>query len=45
MNLKSLKISLGPSDTSFISLENYILEYININSPVFDENFYLVICK
>ncbi len=39
MNLKSLKISLGPSVTSYTSLEKYILEYININSPVIDEKF------
>ena len=38
-NLTSLKISLGVSVVSYISLEKYILEYININSPALEEKF------
>ena len=38
-SLTSLKICLGVSVTSYISLEKYILEYININSPVIEEKF------
>jgi hypothetical protein len=38
-NLTSLKINLGVSVVSYISLEKYILEYININSPVLEEKF------
>ena len=38
-SLTSLKICLGASVTSYISLEKYILEFININSPVIEEKF------
>ena len=38
-NLTSLKINLGVSVVSYISLEKYILEYININSPALEEKF------
>jgi hypothetical protein len=38
-NLTSLKLTLATSLTSYISLEKYILEYININSPKIEEKF------
>ena len=38
-SLETLKISLGLSVTSYSSLENYILEYININPPNLKEKF------
>ena len=37
INLTSLKISLGISVTSYIDIEQYILEFININSPNIEE--------
>ena len=40
-SLTSLKISLCPSLTSYINLEKYILEYININPPKLEEKFLL----
>jgi len=40
-SLKSLKISLGLSVTSYSSLENYILDYININPPNLEEKYLL----
>ena len=39
VNLTSLKISLGISIISYTSLEKYIIEYININSPILEEKF------
>ena len=38
-NLTSLKISLGITVLSFANLENYILDYININSPQLQEKY------
>ena len=38
-NLNTLKITLGLSAKSYISLEKYIIEYININSPKLEEKF------
>lgn len=40
-SLKTLKISLGLSVTSYSSLENYILDYININPPNLEEKYLL----
>ena len=39
VNLTSLKISLGISIVSYVNLEKYIIEYININSPILEEKF------
>ena len=39
INLTSLKITLGISITSYISIEKYVLEFININSPKIEEKF------
>ena len=39
LNLTSLKLTLGISLTSYISIEKYILEFININSPKIEEKF------
>ena len=38
-SLKILKISLGLSVISYNNLEEYILEYININPPVLEEKY------
>jgi hypothetical protein len=40
-SLETLKISLGFSVTSYSSLENYILDYININPPNLEEKYLL----
>ena len=37
INLTSLKISLGISVISYLNLEKYIIEYININTPRLEE--------
>ena len=39
VSLKSLKISLGVSVISYVDLEEYIFEYINVNTPVLEEKF------
>ena len=39
INLTSLKITLGISIISYASIEKYILEFININSPKIEEKF------
>ena len=39
LNLTSLKITLSTSLTSFINLEKYVIEYININTPKLQEKF------
>ena len=39
LNLTTLKISLGVSVKSYISLEKYIVEYITFNSPNIEEKF------
>ena len=48
-NLKSLKISLCPSVISYNTLEKYIYDYININSPKLEEKFLLsdlkIVCE
>ena len=38
-NLTSLKIGLGITVLSFTNLEKYILDYININSPLLEEKY------
>ena len=38
-NLNKLKITLGVCVKSYISLEKYIVEFININSPKLEEKF------
>ena len=40
-SLETLKISLGLSVTSYTRLENYILDYININPPNLQEKYLL----
>ena len=40
-SLETLKISLGLSVTSYSRLENYILDYININPPNLEEKYLL----
>lgn len=40
-NLKSLKINLGISVLDYDDLENYIMDYLYINSPVLEEKFLL----
>ena len=39
VSLKTLKISLGVSVISYVDLEEYIFEYINVNTPVLEEKF------
>ena len=41
INLSILKISLGPSVTSYEKLEKYIIDYININTPKLEEKYLL----
>ena len=38
-NLLSLKISLCPSVISYKSIDNYILDYINTDSPILEEKY------
>ena len=40
-SLKSLKINLGISVLDYDDLENYIMDYLYINSPVLEEKFLL----
>ena len=44
-SLTSIKINLGISVLSFNNLEDYILEYININPPKLEEKFLLTNLK
>ena len=44
-SLTSIKINLGISVLSFEELEDYILEYININTPKLEEKFLLTNLK
>ena len=39
VSLKTLKISLGVSVISYVDLEEYIFEYINVNTPVLEEKY------
>ena len=39
LNLTSLKITLSASLTSFVNLEKYVIEYININTPNLKQKF------
>ena len=38
-SLTTLKISIGISVFSYSKLEKYVIEYINVNSPILEEKF------